>query len=165
MVRSWSSMTSLRVSVRYTTVARIAVRKITLVTRYPRPRPCSVGRGREPVTEVRTQRAGQDVGQPERQHGVRAQPPADHDRDDQAGRQEHRRTRTPTGELQGPVTRRGTEGEGDQNREPVEQLSRQSWRCCGSTASARAPTTRRRRPPGPPRRRSCSVRAERPDRR
>ena len=105
-------------------MARIAVRKITLVSATPKPRPCWSLREAQPVAEVGAERPGQDVGEPEGQHGVGPQSPADHDRDDQPGRQQHRRTGSPSGEFQDPIAGGSTEGERDQNRQPVEQLSR-----------------------------------------
>src|ERR1700737_4377000 len=110
-VRSCSSMTSLRVRVRYTTVARIAGGKIALVAAVPTPRPRSVNGDANqsprfaPSGRVRMYASQKDST---------AFAPS---------RQQHRRTRSPTGELQRPVTNRCTQGEGDQNCEPIEQLS------------------------------------------
>ena len=60
----------------------------------------------EEVTDVRAQRAGQDVGQPEAQHRSGAELPGHEDSGDQARRQQDRDTRAPAGQLQGPVADR-----------------------------------------------------------
>ena len=78
----------------------------------------------EPVAEVGAERAGEDVGEPERQHDVRAEPPADHDGEDQRRRQQDRLARRPSGELERPVSGRGAERERHQDGEPVERLAR-----------------------------------------
>ncbi len=82
-------------------------------------------RGGEPVSDVRPERAGQDVGEPEGQHRVRAEPPQQRDRRDETERQHDRDSRAPAGELQGPVAGRGAERERDENGEPIERLTRQ----------------------------------------
>ena len=65
-----SSITSLRVRVRYTTVARIAEDRAGDGGTQTE---AVIGRREpQPAAEVRTQRAGQNVGEPEGQHSVRA---------------------------------------------------------------------------------------------
>ena len=68
------------------------MRKITLVTAVPRSSPPSALDKRQPVAEVRSERTSEDVRQPEREHGVGAQPPADDDRR-RSGRSEAEPTR------------------------------------------------------------------------
>jgi hypothetical protein len=85
------SVASVRVMVRYTTVARMAPRKKMLGGPTPIPRPPSLT-GSHPVAQIRAKRAGEDVCQPEGKDRVASHAPANDDcREKAAGR----RTDTP----------------------------------------------------------------------
>jgi hypothetical protein len=68
-----AGLASRLVTLRYMTVARIASRKMALVTTVPRPQAAVLRRLRKIVAQRGAQRASQDVGDPERQDGLQLQ--------------------------------------------------------------------------------------------
>ncbi len=81
------------------------------------------GRLRQVVPDRGAQGAGQHVDDPERQHGVQTEPPADRGgRDDHGDGDPGHEVAQPE-DLRHEVAGGGAEGEGDQDREPVERLT------------------------------------------